>query len=118
MYEIIYSPVVQEKLELLRNKLVGLCGEKSGTKRFLAVINGFESRLAFSNTGISIKTIYDVEEEFEKYFIIYSHKNYFLYYIEGHMVNVMEMYDEREDFAKALFGIITTTQETLDYWGE
>ena len=50
--------------------------------------------------------------------IIYSHKNYFLYYIEGNNVNVMEMYDEREDFARTLPGIITTAQETLDYWDE
>lgn len=52
------------------------------------------------------------------YEIIYSHKNYFLYFIEGNVVKVMELYDEREDFAGALFGIITTTQETLDYWNE
>ena len=62
--------------------------------------------------------MYDVEKEFEKYYIIYSHKNYFLYYIEGNQVNVMEIYDEREDFARTLFGIITTTQESLDYWDE
>ena len=118
MYEIIYSPIVQDKLAILKSKLVELCGEKIGKKRFLTVVNGFESRLTFSNTGIPIKTIYDVEEEFEKYYLIYSYKNYFLYYVEGIQVNVMEMYDEREDFARAMFGIITTTQETLDYWDE
>lgn len=89
-----------------------------GIKRLAEVIDGFEVRLVFSNTGIPIKTMYDVESEFEHYFIIYSHKNYFLYYIEDNTVYVMEMYDEREDFARTLFGIITTTQETLDYWGE
>lgn len=40
MYEIIYSPIVQEKLAALKS-------------------------------------------EFEHYFVIYFHKNYFLYYIEG-----------------------------------
>lgn len=118
MYEIVYSPVVQQKLAALKSKLTELCGEKSGIKRFLAVINGLEVRLAYSNTGIPIKTIYDVEEKFENYYIIYSHKNYFLYYIEENSVNVMEMYDEREDFARTLFGIVTTTQETLEYWDE
>ena len=118
MYDIIYSPIVQEKLAALKDKLTELCGEKAGMKQFLSVINGFEVRLTFSNTGIPIKTIYDVEEKFEKYYIIYSHQNYFLYYIEGNNVNVMEMYDEREDFARTLLGIITTAQETLDYWDE
>ncbi len=87
-------------------------------KRFSAVIDDFEARLSFSNTGIPVKTMYDVKKEFEKYYIIYSHKNYFLYYIENTHVNVMEMYDEREDYAKTLFGIITTTPDTADYWGE
>lgn len=118
MYEIIYSPIVQEKMTALKIRLTELCGEKTGTKRFLAVINGLEVRLTFSNTGIPVKTIYNVEKEFERYFIIYSHKNYFLYYIEGNVVNVMEMYDEREDFARTFFGIVMTTQETLNYWDE
>ena len=83
MYEIIYSPVVQEKLAALKSKLVEMCGENVGIKHFLQVIDGFEVRLTFSNTGIPIKTIYDVGSEFEHYFVIYSHKNYFLYYIEG-----------------------------------
>ncbi|MDE6601686.1 MAG: hypothetical protein K2K90_05910 [Lachnospiraceae bacterium] len=118
MYEIIYSPVVKEKLAALKIKLIELCGEITGKKRFFAVIDDFEGRLTFSNTGIPIKTIYDVEKEFEKYYIIYSHKNYFLYYMEDNHVNVMELYDEREDFARTMFGISTTTQETLDYWDE
>lgn len=55
MYEIIYSPIVQEKLAALKIKLTELCGEKTGKKRFLAVINGLEVRLTFSNTGIPVK---------------------------------------------------------------
>lgn len=38
--------------------------------------------------------------------------------LKGNIVNVMELYDEREDFARTLFGIVTTTQETLEYWNE
>lgn len=118
MYEIIYSPIVQEKLTALKLKLIEMCGENAGIKHFSQVIDGFEVRLTFSNTGISIKTIYDVGLEFEHYFVIYSHKNYFVYYIESNKVYVIEMYDEREDFARTLFGIVTTNKETLEYWGE
>ena len=100
----------------MKLKLVEMCGENVGIKHFSQVIDGFEVRLTFSNTGVPIKTIYDVGSEFEHYFVIYSHKNYFLYYIENEMVYVMEMYDEREDFARTLFGIVTTSKETLEYW--
>lgn len=118
MYQIIYAPIVQEKLVSLKVRLIELCGETAGIKRFAAVIDDFETRLSFSNTGIPVKTIYDVGKGFEKYYIIYSHKNYFLYYIENTYAYVMEMYDEREDYARTLFGIITTSQDTIDYWGE
>ena len=60
MYEIVYSPVVQEKLAALKLKLVEMCGENVGIKYLSQVIDGFEVRLTFSNTGIPIKTIYDV----------------------------------------------------------
>lgn len=30
MYEIIYSPIVLEKLEMLKTRLVEMCGEKKG----------------------------------------------------------------------------------------
>ena len=40
------------------------------------------------------------------------------HFIQDNYVKVMEMYDEREDFAKALFGITTTLPETIDYWDE
>lgn len=118
MYEIIYSPVVQEKLADLKARLIELCGESLGNKRFADVIDSFEIRLTFSNTGIPVKTLYDVEAEYEDYYLMYSHKNYFLYHITENVVNVMEIYDEREDFARTLFGIDTTSQETLDYWRE
>lgn len=54
MYEIVYSPIVQEKLAVLKAKLIELCGEKTGKKRFLTVLNGLEVRLSFSNTGIKL----------------------------------------------------------------
>lgn len=118
MFEFVYSPVVLEKLSELKEKLTVLCGEKKAEKKLTEIVDGFEIRFLFSNTGIPVKTLYEVEAEFEDYYIIFSHKNYFLYYIVGKTVHVMEVYDEREDFAKSLFGIITTSQETLDYWKE
>lgn len=45
MYEIIYSPTVQERLTILKNRLIELCGEKMGIKRLAEVIDGFEVRL-------------------------------------------------------------------------
>lgn len=85
--------------------------------RLQKVIDDFEIRLTFSNTGLPIKNLYDVEAEYEKYFVVFSNKNYFLYYIDDKKVYVMEMYDEREDYARDMFGIIATTQGDIGLLG-
>lgn len=45
-------------------------------------------------------------------------KNYFFYYLDKDSVIVAEMFDEREDFMIKLFGISSTTEESLRFWGE
>lgn len=33
-------------------------------------------------------------------------------------VLVLDVFHEKEDFMRKLFGIVTTSQETIDYWKE
>ena len=82
------------------------------------VMSAVDNLELFPEAGIPVKMIYDVEAEFEKYYILYTEKNYFFYYIEENVVYIVEMYDEREDIAAKFLGIHTTSKETLDYWNE
>ncbi len=34
------------------------------------------------------------------------------------MIMILEIFNEKEDFMYQLFGIVTTSQETIDYWNE
>jgi hypothetical protein len=34
------------------------------------------------------------------------------------MIMILEIFNEKEDFMYQMFGISTTSKETLDYWGE
>ncbi len=52
------------------------------------------------------------------YRYLYIAHNYLFYRIEENTVIVTEIFDEREDFMYKLFGITTTSQDSLDYWGE
>ena len=38
--------------------------------------------------------------------------------IQGDFIRVINIYNEKEDFMWLLFGVDTTPQETIDYWGE
>ena len=35
-----------------------------------------------------------------------------------HIIRIINLYHEKEDFMWQLFGIDTTPQETIDYWNE
>ena len=100
MASIKFSKAVQKKLAELQIRLTEIGGIKKGKERMAKVMS------AVSNL------------EFEKYYILYTEKNYFFYYIADDVVYVVEMYDEREDVAAKFLGIHTTSQETLDYWNE
>lgn len=70
----------------------------------------------FSQSGIRISSQYDIECD---YSYIFAEHNYFFYRIKDEdTILILEMFHEKEDFMRKLFGIVTTSQETTDYWGE
>lgn len=52
------------------------------------------------------------------YFMLFMEHNYFIYRITDEMIMILEIFNEKEDFMRQMFGIVTTSQETIDYWGE
>ena len=51
-----------------------------------------------------------------KYIVV--EKNYVFYRIEEDYVRIIRVLNEREDFMRILFGIITTSEDTEEYWKE
>ena len=50
---------------------------------------------------------------------IFVEHNYFFYRLTANeTILILEMFHEKEDFMRKLFGIVTTSQETIDYWKE
>lgn len=118
MASIKFSKAVQKKLAELQIRLTEIGGIKKGKELMAKVMSAVSNLELFPEAGIPIRVIYNVEKKFEKYYILYTEKNYFFYYIADDVVYVVEMYDEREDVAAKFLGIHTTSQETLDYWNE
>ena len=52
------------------------------------------------------------------YYMLFVEHNYFIYRTTDEMIVILEIFHEREYFIYQMFGIVTTSQETLDYWGE
>ena len=63
-----------------------------------------------------ISSQYDGESD---YSYIFVEHNYFFYRLTANeTILILEMFHEKEDFMRKLFGIVTTSQETIDYWKE
>ena len=69
----------------------------------------------FPEMGISMREQYDLDCD---YYMLFIEHNYFIYRIMDDMIMILEIFNEKEDFMYQLFGIVTTSQETIDYWNE
>ena len=65
--------------------------------------------------GPSVEEMFHITSDYR---YIYVSRNYIFYKIEQEYVQIINLYNEKEDFLWLLFGIDTTLQETLDYWKE
>lgn len=80
------------------------------------ITNGIRQLEIFPQLGTRISAHYDIECD---YSYIFVENNYFFYRMKGKdTILILEMFNEKEDFMWKLFGIVTTSQETIDYWDE
>ena len=50
--------------------------------------------------------------------MLFVEHNYIIYRVFDDLILILEIFNEKEDFMYQLFGVISTSQETLDYWDE
>jgi plasmid stabilization system protein ParE len=110
-----YSQIVRRKLKALRVRLTKEFGSEVSRKSIKQITDAIRGLANFEAKGISIEAIYGIECDYR---YIYAGRNYLFYRIETNKIIIVEMFDDREDFMYKLFGITTTTQESIDYWDE
>ena len=115
MKRIKYTPDAAEKLRDIKRvvaKQFGQETEKVTVERLLKSIRGL---LDNENEGPSVAMMFGVDSDY-RYLVVSP--NYIFYKVEENCVYIVNIYHEKEDFMRHLFGIETTTQETIDYWKE
>lgn len=116
MIRLEYSQIVRQKLNDLRNELTQEYGEHSSQKIMINITKGIRLLETFPQSGTKISLQYDIKYDYS--YILVEH-NYFFYRAKDKdTILILEMFHEKEDFMRKLFGIVTTSQETIDYWGE
>lgn len=115
MRKVELSQIVRRKLQLLRAHLTTEFGSKTSNETIKKITSTARSLGNFSEQGISVSAMYSIDCDYR---YIYVKHNYLFYRIEKDKIIVVEMFDDREDFMYKLFGISTTSQESIDYWGD
>lgn len=115
MKKVEYSQIVRCKLKALRERLTREFGSEVSRKSLKKITNAARSLEKFEKRGISVSAMYEIDCDYR---YLYVGHNYLFYRIETDKIIIVEMFDDREDFMYKLFGISTTSQESIDYWDE
>ncbi len=114
-YRLEYSQIVRKKLKVLKLFLTEQFGEEVAVSSLKKITDKARNLQDNPGIGCDLSEMLEIETD---YYSVYVNHNHLFYYIEGDVIIIAEMFDEREDFMYKLFGISGRTQESIDYWGE
>ena len=115
MKKLQYSPDALEKLHEIKQDITARYGAEKAKAVIREMTKAFRDLQQFENKGPSVENLIGIPCDYR---MLYVQHNYAFYRIEGNVVRITDIYNEREDFMWKLFGIQTTTQESEDYWGK
>lgn len=113
--KIAYSAVALSKRKAIKRDVKAKHGQNVADRVSNHISQALAELKEFPEMGIPMREQYDLDCD---YYMLFVEKNYFIYRILDDMIMILEIFNEKEDFMYQLFGIVTTNQETIDYWGE
>lgn len=113
--KIAYSAVALSKRKAIKRDVKAKYGQSVANRVSDHISKVISELKKFPEMGISMRKQYGLDCDY--YMLIVEH-NYFIYRIMDDKIMILEIFNEKEDFMYQLFGIVTTSQDTIDYWGE
>jgi len=110
-----YTPDAADKLRELKKTISLQYGEDKAKDVIKKITDAIKGLCENEKKGSDVAMMFDVVSDY-RYLVI--SRNYVFYRIEDKYIKIINLYHEKEDFMWQLFGIDTTSQETIDYWGE
>lgn len=113
--KLVYSEIALSKRKAIKKDIKDTYGRERANQFSEHVSKTLSELKSFPDIGISMREKYDLDCD---YYMIFIEHNYFIYRITEEIILILEIFNEKEDFMRQMFGIVTTSQDTLDYWGE
>lgn len=115
MKKIKYTPDAADKVRAIKREVTNQYGKKKAQAVIGQLTNSINGLLENENQGPSVQNMFGIESQYR---YLYVAPNYIFYRIEDNCIRIINIYHEKENFMWKLFGINTTSQETIDYWNE
>ena len=113
--KIAYSEIALSKHKAIKKEIKDRYGKERADKFSEHISKSIAKLKNFPELGVSLRDKYELDCD---YYMLFIEHNYFVYRIFDEMILVLEIFNEKEDFMFQLFGVVTTSQDTLDYWDE
>ena len=110
-----YTPDAADKIRSMNRSLLMQYGSLTAKKIVGKITSAIRGLSENEHKGPSVEKMFGIESDYRYIFVAH---NYVFYKVENTCIRIINVYNEKEDFMQLLFGIDTTPQETLDYWGE
>lgn len=115
MKKIKYTPDAADKLRVMNRAILLQYGSKKAKEIVGSITNAIRGLVDNEQKGPSVESMFGMASDYR--YIVVS-RNYVFYSVESDCIRIINIYNEKEDFMWLLFGIETTSQETIDYWDE
>ncbi len=115
MKKVKYTPDAADKLRDINRRILMVYGRDKAKTIVGKITNKIKALTQHENMGPAVEDVLGVESNYR---YIYVYRNYIFYAIEEDCIRIINIYNEKEDFMWRLFGVDTTSQDTIDYWDE
>ena len=115
MKKIKYTPDAADKLRAIKCNISAKYGSKKANEIVSEITSSIRGLIENEKKGPSVEGMFGVPSDYR---YLYVSKNYVFYDLEDEHIRIINIYNEKEDFMWLLFGVDTTSQETIDYWNE
>jgi len=114
-YKLKYSPDARDKLRCIKAQITLAHGKTVAVhivSKMMGEIKGLKDN---PQKGPSVEALLGIPTQYR---FLHVSQNYVFYRIEDDTIFVTDIYNEREDFLRRIFGVNLRTSESIDYWGQ
>jgi len=113
--KVVYSPDAIEKIQKIERQIRAEYGNEIAQKVKKAITARIRSLQTFEEQGVSMYDLYGVTPDYRRLYVAH---NYIFYFIDENVIQIVNLYNEKEDFMYKLFGIRSTDEEAESYWDD